>query len=302
MAWNGVGATSGIHKGSRPVSSLPPRHEPGALTREQRHALEGQAAAYALNALEADEAAQFEQHLATCGLCRQLVAEAVTVVSHLPSLVRPEETSQALRERVVAAARGQTEEPTAAEPQPAAAAAGRRAAGLRRPWWQRLRSRGEPALEWAAAALLLCTLGLGTWNVSLRQQAQAQAARAAEYEAVLEAAAGGQVVTLMPASAAAPRNARAALIIPPAGSGEAPRLVVSHLEPPATDRSYQLWLIDGQTPRDAGVFRSRGAAAEIVPVHGDPRRASAAAITIEPAGGSRAPTAPPILAAPLPPP
>lgn len=283
------------------MSRLPLHDAPGALTREQRHALEAQAAAYALDALDDEETAQFEPHLARCGLCRQLVAEAVTVVSHLPNLVRPEEAPHALRERVVAAARAQMETPAPAKPQPIAAAGGWRAAGLRRLWWQRFRSRGEPALEWAAAALLLCTLGLGTWNVSLRQQAQAQAARAAEYEAVLEAAAGGRVVTLMPASAAAPRNARAALIIPPAGSGEAPGLVISNLAPPAPDRSYQLWLIDGQTPRDAGVFRSRGATAEIVPVQGDPRRARGAAITVEPAGGSRAPTAPPILAAPLPP-
>ncbi len=102
MAWNGLGAHSAVatdrmRKGSRPVSSLPPRHEPGALMPEQRHALEAQAAAYTLNALGEDEAAQFEQHLATCSLCQQLVAEAATAVAYLPSLVRPEEASPALR-------------------------------------------------------------------------------------------------------------------------------------------------------------------------------------------------------------
>jgi len=284
------------------VSRLPLHDAPGVLTTDQRHALEAQAAAYALDALDDEETAQFEQHLATCSLCRQLVAEAVIAVSYLPSLVGPHEASQVLQERMLAAARAHPEACAPAERRLVPATAERRESERRRPWWQRLRPGGEPALAWATVVLLLCMLGLGTWSASLRQQVQVQAARAAQYEAALETVAGGRVVALAPASAAAPRTARVALIVPPAGSGEPPRLVISNLAPPAPDRSYQLWLIDGQTPRDAGVFRSRGATAEIVPVQGDPSRATAAAITIEPAGGSRAPTAPPILAALLPPP
>ncbi len=271
------------------VPSLAQPHDPDRLSAQERAALEGHAAAYALDALPAGEAAAFERHLATCALCRRLAAEFGATAGRLATAVAPAPAAPRLRARLLAAAERDLAPSTVAPPLP-------RVQEQRRPqpWFQRLGATG-----WLAAALLLCSVGLGVWNAALLRQAQTQRALLAEYESALAAAAEGRVVVLAPTEAApgSLRQGRLALIVAPT-SGES-RLIVTGLPPAPAERTYQLWLIAGGLPQDAGIFLGAAQAVETVPVRGDPARAEVVAVTVEPRGGSRAPTTQPIFTARL---
>jgi anti-sigma-K factor RskA len=295
-------------------------HDAGALSPDEQAILEAHAAAFVLGALEEDEAAPFERHLPICAFCRQVVQEFSGVVSELAPPAETVTASPGLRDRLLTVVREELAADQAgtgpAEPAEAsslappprvgaatASPAPSRTSAPRRPFW-----RAWPASATGlAAALLVCALGLGTWNVILQRQVQAQAAALAQYEATLAAAARGQlvrIVALAPAGEGGHENpaaqaAQVALVVPAPGAEAAPRLVILNLPPPPTERSYQVWLIEQGRPVDAGTFRGAAAPVAVVTVHGDPARAQAVAITVEPLGGSVAPTTPPLLAAQL---
>ena len=77
-------------------------------------------------------------------------------------------------------------------------------------------------------------------------------------------------------------------------------LIVTGLGDPGADFVYQLWLITGQTPESAGVFRPVAGRTIVVPVKADFVRYQAIAISIELGPtGAPAPSAAPILLATL---
>lgn len=79
-------------------------------------------------------------------------------------------------------------------------------------------------------------------------------------------------------------------------------LIASNLPQLPTGKTYQMWLIPkGQAPRPAGLFRpdARGGAVHIQPGAVDIANAAAVAITVEPEGGSTAPTTTPMLVTPV---
>ena len=63
--------------------------------------------------------------------------------------------------------------------------------------------------------------------------------------------------------------------------------------PELTDRDYQLWVIDGTGPVSAGVMRPQDG--EVTTQVGDFTTGSSLAVTVEPLGGSTAPSTPPIV-------
>jgi hypothetical protein len=77
-------------------------------------------------------------------------------------------------------------------------------------------------------------------------------------------------------------------------------LVVSDLPDPGAEFVYQLWLVAGQTPESAGVFKPVAGRSIIVPVQADFSRYQAVAISVEKAPtGAPKPSAAPILLATL---
>lgn len=66
----------------------------------------------------------------------------------------------------------------------------------------------------------------------------------------------------------------------------------------SADETYQLWLIDDAGPMPAGLFRPDDGDAEVL-VSGELTRATLLGLTIEPAGGSAAPTGDILIAEPL---
>jgi hypothetical protein len=69
-------------------------------------------------------------------------------------------------------------------------------------------------------------------------------------------------------------------------------LLVSRLEGAPAGRTYEIWVIEGQTPRPAGLFR--GGSDVVVPLTRPVPEGATVALTLEPLGGSPSPTSTPI--------
>jgi anti-sigma-K factor RskA len=214
--------------------------------------------AYALDALDDDERAAYEQHLATCDRCRAELESMQRTASSLAYGVRSPAPPQALRDRIVEQARLDRGNVVALRP--------RRAVS-----W---------ALGAAAAAAACAAVAIGVWAASLSSQLERERsvvdvlgdpqARSVE----LDGADGRLVVT---------------------GSGEA-ALVVSGLAPAPEGRTYEIWVIEGDRPRRAGLFDG-AEDREIVRLTRPVPRRAVVAVTIERDGGVDAPTSSPLLSA-----
>jgi anti-sigma factor RsiW len=227
--------------------------------------------AYALDALEAEAARAVEAHLPACGECRAELSMLQAVAAELAGGVAPVEPPAALRERILAAVRPH-----------------RPAAVPSRLWMVGL----------AAAAALILVLGGITLVQFQRLRALtvhmgALSARLAAQERLIAVLASptSRTTTLQGSVQA---NVRL-VYDPAAGQGT---LVVTDLRDPGASFVYQLWLIAGQEPESAGVFRPIAGQPLVVPVNADFRRYQAVAISVEqgPQGSSAGPTSVPILA------
>ena len=176
--------------------------------------------AYALGAVSADEAAALERHLASCDICRAELAELSSAVAALPLLAEELEPPPGLRSRIEAIGR----------PEAAASAADEPRGGKVVPFYRR------PALSWLAAAVLLfAVVGMGAWNMRLRDQLHNQ----------------------MVAMAVKPMTSepvQATIIYIPEH-----HMVVfdaQQLPPLQPGQVYEMWLIQNNNPVPAGVFSS----------------------------------------------
>ena len=233
------------------------------MTNGDVHALSG---AYVLDALTDIERATFRRHLASCATCAIEVAELQETAARLAdgawSVPPP-----ALRDRVFAevSRTRQDAPPTAAK--------------AVRP------QRNRRVLTVAAAAILAAVAATGTFAVQERRldhqriQAQAEAARVTEVlaapDAILRTAGSTSGVRLT--------------VVTSAARGEAV-LTMTADRPAGTDRTYQLWMLEGATPTSAGVLPPGTTSATRL-ISGT-AAADAFAATIEPEGGSPTPTLP----------
>ena len=104
-------------------------------------------AAYALDALDADERQAYEEHLAGCASCREEVAAFSGTAAELAFAVEPATPPPALRGRILDAARAE------------------------RPNVVPLRPRWAAPVAAVAAVAACVAVGLGVWNVSLHRPA-----------------------------------------------------------------------------------------------------------------------------------
>jgi anti-sigma-K factor RskA len=223
-------------------------------------------AAYALDALDAEARRTVETHLHTCAECAAEVEALRGAAAALAVGVPPTEPSPGLRDRVMAAVRDE-----------------RTGAGVRRLWVAGLA---------AAAALAVVFAGL---SLALYRELVAQRAELAR-QGQLIAMLGSPSTRAVTLQGTVEGNVRF-VYDPDRGQG---MLVVTQLRDPGRGFVYQLWLVAGQTPESAGVFRPTPARPVLLPVTADLRRYGAVAVSIEraPAGAPR-PTAPPVLSASL---
>jgi anti-sigma-K factor RskA len=76
--------------------------------------------------------------------------------------------------------------------------------------------------------------------------------------------------------------------------GDRAVLVAEDMPPVPEGKTYQIWVIKGDTPQPSGLFKPKGGSIAAVvekPVEG----ADAVAVTVEPEGGSKKPTTDPML-------
>lgn len=250
------------------------------MTGPASDSLQDLAAAYALGALSADEARQFEAFLATSPEARREVEEYREVAALLALSGSDATPGNALRERVLARVGEQTGRPRV----PAAAP-----------------PRAAPPRWMALAASLLAVVGLGAALISTRarlgaleSELTARDQALAETEATLNSILEPGVQLFQLTSTGDPDPG-----IQLFWDRQRNRAVLHgfRLKPVPDGRAYQLWFIKDGKPVPSITFKpeSSGAAkAEQIPVPTD-GAVSAAAVTVEPESGSPQPTSPILL-------
>lgn len=226
------------------------------------------AAAYAVDALDDDERAAFEAHYRTCEACRTEVRrfhEAAGLLAGGSASTPPAGLERSVMDAI---ARTPQESPIATD-----------VSDLD----DRRRRRSRSTFLAAAAAVVILVVGA---------------------VAIIGQRGGGSDVDEV---VAAPDAVITTLALTPDGAAGSFQVVWSQeqgriaviaddLPDPGTDRAYELWAIEGDTPVSAGVFvPDDGSVREAVDLDDlDLEDADAAAwgVTVEPASGSAAPTTP----------
>lgn len=243
------------------------------------HTLTG---AYAVDALPEEERRDFEEHLEVCEACRREVAELRETAAHLGAATA-EAPPAHLRDAVL----GQIDDTRQRPPRPAAGSDVRELSSA--PGWRNLPRR----LVLAPAAAIVLVLGVGVTVVVTELNDQVQQLEATS-EQVAEILAAPDLRT---ATADGPAGSRARVVAAPS-RGQA-LFTASGLPAAGPDRTYQLWMLEGERAVPAGVFDAAESEEPLRIVAGDLDRAGAIAVTEEPAGGSEQPTSDPILVAEL---
>jgi anti-sigma-K factor RskA len=227
--------------------------------------------AYAADALPPEEREEVEQHLAVCAACAQEVAEMRAALTRLADAAA-EPAPPALRARVLAdVAHTRQQPPVVVVP------LGRRGPGR---WWT-----GAP-LQLAAAALLVVAVVLGVLLVHGQRQLAQQRQLVAEITSVLNDP--NRRVTTEQLTSGGHGTAVAS-------HGQAVFLA-SGLPSVGSDRTYQLWVMSPGHTRSAGLLGRGNSAQVLVP---GVRPGDALGVTVEPAGGSPAPTPAPLVTIPV---
>jgi anti-sigma factor RsiW len=212
-------------------------------------------APYALDALTDDERAAFERHLAECDQCRRQLAELQEAAAALAFAERREPPPE-LRDRILEAAREN----------------GKVVELPRRRWL-------FPATAVTAAAAAVAAIAVGLWATSLSRDLDRERSANRSYEQALQLLGGGADVTRL-------ADAEGGLLVAPDGEAA---LVVCGLQPAPRGRTYEAWVIEGATPRPAGLFRGGGGCPPVLLERNVPPGAQVA-VTLERAGGAPRPT------------
>lgn len=267
---------------------------------------------YVLGGLEAEEVAAFEAHLANCESCRREVRELQEVTGFLPLAAEPVAPPPGMRARVLSNVLGHAPQHEAAQPgqglQPETAVPAARAeeAAQAQPWQPQGRARARSSRAWriASAALAAAALVLGIYAGqlqgqvnSLKQQAagssavqdqlaQAQAQNAQLQERLASSmlpAQGmqtGEAVKLSPATQDIVAQGLATIVIDSKGT----HLVVQAENLPTLEgnEAFQVWLIKGDTPQNAGTFLSHNGTGAVYYTLDSANDYDTVAITLEP--------------------
>jgi len=226
-------------------------------------------AAFALGALDADEARAVAEHLATCPEPHAELRSLLGAQDVLSMSLDPGTPSPRLRDRLMATV-GRTRQeherggaPVGQQPEPEGDRGGRRG------WFDWLSPQVARPL---AVAALVAVLAVAGWNVVLQGQL---AERDRALHAVASAISGGQTAFRVEGSAGR------GYVVDTPGSGAA--LVIADLAALPANRIYELWLLDAAgTPVAVGTFAPGSDAVAVVPVDRDLAGYATFAVTVEP--------------------
>lgn len=229
--------------------------------------------ACAMHALSDAERTAFEGHLAHCPSCVQEVAELQATAAALGAAVALAPPAH-LRAQVLTGVAATRQLP----PDTSAPAAAVLVLPTRNRWLVR-------ASALTAAASVLVAVVVGVQGVQDRRELDALRQSAAGYSHVRELLSAPDATLLSEPGSA---GGNAAVVVSPS-RGKAVFLAGGLPSLPA-DRTYQLWVVGPGGPRPAGLLWDEPVVADgLVDVH-------AFALTVEPSGGSPAPTTTPVLA------
>ena len=231
------------------------------------HTLTG---AYALDALDADERREFEEHLLSCEACAEEVRGLVATGARLAAAaaVQP---PQSFHDSVMGHVRATRQLPPLPAPQEDSAGV----TMLRR---ARKQSR---ALMAVAAALIVIAGALGAVAVSEQRRAT-RVEQAADQLAAVLAAPDARTLT-----AAGPSGSTARVVV---SQQQGRAVFVPHAMTAAEGRDLQLWVIRDGAARSAGLIQDgRPIVASGVTA------AAVLGVTVEPDGGSDQPTSQPVM-------
>jgi anti-sigma-K factor RskA len=236
------------------------------------HALTG---AYALDAVSGAERAEFERHLAICESCALEVAELRNTATRL-ALAAAADPPADLKSRVLSQISTVRQLP----PETTVVPLRRRD---RKPLAVRLSTM-------AAAILFVAAVGLGVVVVRQNQQLDETRTQAAEMSAILRAG-DAQVVSL-------DGGADGKMTVAMSRSQDRMLLLTDGLPNPPSGRDFQVWAGHGDKMVSAGLLEPKDGDAQLaVTDFGD---ADQIAVTVEPDGGSKQPTQPPVMSVELP--
>ena len=238
------------------------------MSQSEIHSLSG---AYAVDALDDIERAQFERHLAECPACRDEVAglrEAAAELSHTTAVAPP----AALRDRVLA-------EIATVRPLPPETST---AAPVVRhiPWYQRTGLVVAAAV--AAIALGATAVVTHPWSNDVGQTLSAT-------ERVLDAPDAQKV------SAPVPSVSGASITVVRSTSRHRAVMMTDGVPAPPPGKVYQAWYLEPDGRMVSVGLMSSVHDGEPVLLNRDAAVAQAVAITLEPAGGSPSPTQQPLV-------
>jgi anti-sigma-K factor RskA len=177
-------------------------------------------AAYALDALDAAEEREYEDHLARCPRCREELASLGETATALAYAADGPAPPSALRTRILEQARSE------------------------RPNVVTLRRRATWIATTAAAAAACAALGLGLWAASLSRSLDRERDRQASVAAVLGDPAARRLVL---------SSGHGSLVV---GSTGRAVLLVSGLDPAPSGKVYEAWVVQRGAPKPAGTFKS----------------------------------------------
>ena len=222
-------------------------------------------AAYALDALDDADRRRFEEHLAGCASCQEELEGFWEAAGSLAAAAAGPAPPDALRGRVLEAARSERQAVVPLRPRAWVA----RASGV------------------AAALAAVVAVALGVWASSLARSLDdsREALAAAEAAAAVLATPGVRSVAL--------EGAEGQVVVAPDGEAA---LVVRGLERAPDGKAYALWVLPGgdAAPQPAGLFPGRGEGSAVRLGRPVPDGA-VVAVTLEDDAGVPAPTTEPLV-------
>ncbi|HEV8223644.1 MAG TPA: anti-sigma factor [Rubrobacteraceae bacterium] len=226
--------------------------------------------AYALGALPEQERRELEEYLAAHPERQAEIDELGNVASLLALSPQEQEPPPELRRSIMDVVEAEAQRPPART----------------RSWLAGVRELlSVKNLALAAAALLV--IGLFSWNMLLQDQVQDLQGQVASLQESQET----RMVALAGTGAAQQAQVEVILI-----KDQKAVLTAEDMPSVPENKTYQIWVIEGDVPQPSGLFKPDGGTVAAVvekPLDED----DVIAITIEPDGGSQQPTTDPVLTA-----